>query len=64
MRQLNRIKNSIGRTKENSKVVVRADLAKMLVRCLVWCTNSSQPDLETLFRIAELLKVDVRIDLY
>ena len=25
-----------------------------------WCTNASQPDLETLFRIAELLNVDVR----
>ena len=25
-----------------------------------WCTNASQPDLETLFRIAELLDVDVR----
>ena len=25
-----------------------------------WCTNTSQPDLETLFRIAEVLNVDVR----
>ena len=25
-----------------------------------WCTNTSQPDLETLFRIAEVLSVDVR----
>ena len=25
-----------------------------------WCTNSNQPDLHTLVRIAELLKVDVR----
>lgn len=25
-----------------------------------WCTNTNQPDLHTLVRIAELLKVDVR----
>ena len=25
-----------------------------------WCTNTSQPDLETLFRIADVLNVDVR----
>lgn len=25
-----------------------------------WCTNASQPDLETLFRIVELLDVGVR----
>lgn len=30
MKQLNRIKISIGRTKENSKVVVRADWQKCL----------------------------------
>ena len=29
-----------------------------------WCTNTSQPDLETLFRIAEVLNVDVRELLY
>lgn len=26
-----------------------------------WCTNTSQPDLRTLFNIAELLDVDVKI---
>ncbi len=25
-----------------------------------WCTNSSQPSIETLLQIAELLKVDVK----
>lgn len=25
-----------------------------------WCTNTCQPDLKTLLRIAELIKVDVR----
>ena len=25
-----------------------------------WCTNTSQPDLKTLFEIAKLLKVDVK----
>lgn len=40
-------------------MAIRADWKNV---CSVsrWCTNSSQPDLETLFRIAEILKVDVR----
>ena len=25
-----------------------------------WCTNSSQPDLATILKIADLLKVDIR----
>jgi transcriptional regulator with XRE-family HTH domain len=25
-----------------------------------WCTNSSQPDLETLYKIADLLHLDIR----
>ena len=25
-----------------------------------WCTNSSQPDLATILKIAELLEVDIR----
>ena len=29
-----------------------------------WCTNNSQPDLETLFQIARLLNVDVRELIY
>ena len=45
MKQLNRLSEQVGR---NVTSVSR------------WCTNASQPDLETLFRIAELLDVDVR----
>ena len=43
---------------------MRTDSSKCLTDyvCSVsrWCTNNSQPDLETQFRIADILNVDVR----
>ena len=35
-------------------------LNRIKVVLVRWCTNTSQPDLETLFRIADVLNVDVR----
>ena len=52
MKQLNRIKIVLVEKNKTAKW-----LSEQVSR---WCTNASQPDLETLFRIAELLDVDVR----
>lgn len=44
--------------------VTSADLSKALGKNKVsvsrWCTNESQPSLETLFEIAQFLKVNVK----
>lgn len=59
MKQLNRIKIVLV---EKNKTARWLSLQVGKNACSVsrWCTNASQPDLETLFRIAELLNVDVR----
>ena len=59
MKQLNRIKIVLV---ENNKTARWLSQQGGKNACSVsrWCTNASQPDLETLFRIAELLNVDVR----
>ena len=59
MKQLNRIKIVLV---EKNKTARWLSQQVGMNACSVsrWCTNASQPDLETLFRIAELLNVDVR----
>ena len=59
MKQLNRIKVVLVEQNKTSKWLSE-QIGKNTCSVSRWCTNTSQPDLETLFRIAEVLNVDVR----
>ena len=59
MKQLNRIKIVLGEKNKTAKWLAE-QVGRKVTSVSRWCTNASQPDLETLFRIAELLDVDVR----
>ena len=63
MKQLNRIKIVLVEQKKTAKWLSE-QIGKNACSVSRWCTNTSQPDLETLFRIAEVLNVDVRELLY
>lgn len=63
MKQLNRIKIVLVEQNKTAKWLSE-QIGKNVCSVSRWCTNSSQPDLETLFRIAEILDVDVRKLLY
>ena len=59
MKQLNRIKIVLVEKNKAARWLSQ-QVGKNACSVSRWCTNASQPDLETLFRIAELLNVDVR----
>lgn len=59
MKQLNRIKIVLVEKNKTTRWLSQ-QVGKNACSVSRWCTNASQPDLETLFRIAELLNVDVR----
>ena len=59
MKQLNRIKIVLVEKNKTAKWLSEP-VGRNVTSVSRWCTNASQPDLETLFRIAELLDVDVR----
>ena len=59
MKQLNRIKIVLVEKNKTARWLSQ-QVGKNACSVSRWCTNASQPDLETLFRIAELLNVDVR----
>ena len=59
MKQLNRIKVVLVEQNRTAKWLSE-QIGKNTCSVSSWCTNTSQPDLETLFRIAEVLNVDVR----
>ena len=59
MKQINRLKVVLVEQNKTGKWLAET-LGKNEATVSRWCTNASQPDLETLFRIAELLDVDVR----
>ena len=63
MKQLNRIKIVLVEQNKTAKWLSK-QIGKNACSISRWCTNSSQPDLETLFRIAETLNVDVRELIY
>ena len=54
---LNRIKVMLGEKKRSNKWLVE-QLGKAPATVSKWCTNISQPTLETLLKIAELLEVN------
>ena len=59
MKQLNRIKVVLVEQNRTAKWLSE-QIGKNTCSVSRWCTNTSQPDLETLFRIADVLNVDVR----
>ena len=63
MKQLNRIKIVLVEQNKTAKWLSE-QIGKNVCSVSRWCTNSAQPDLDTLVRIAEILNVDVRELLY
>lgn len=59
MEDLNRLKIVLVEKKKTSKWLAE-ELGKNPSTVSKWCTNVSQPDLQTLNRIAELLDIDVK----
>ena len=57
--KLNRIKAVLAETGRTNKWLAE-QLGKDPVTVSKWCTNSSQPDLQTLTRISELLDINIR----
>ena len=55
--ELNRIKVMLGEKKRSNKWLAE-QLGKDPATVSKWCTNTSQPTLETLLKIAELLEVN------
>jgi transcriptional regulator with XRE-family HTH domain len=59
MENLNRIKGALvdaGKT----GVWLAGQLGKDPVTISKWCTNTTQPDLQTLAKISDLLNIDIR----
>ena len=59
MADLNRIKVVLAEKKKTSKWLAE-EIGKDVATVSKWCTNTSQPSLETLPLIANALQVDVR----
>ncbi len=58
MKDINRIKVVLVEKKRTSKWLA-GELGKDPATISKWCTNTSQPDLPTLTRVAQLLEVDI-----
>lgn len=58
-RPLNRIKVVLVENQKTSKWLA-GQLGVSAVTVSKWCTNTSQPDLACIVKIAELLQVDIR----
>lgn len=58
MKDLNRLKIVLVEKKKTSKWLAE-ELGKNPSTVSKWCTNVSQPDLQTLYKIATLLDIDV-----
>lgn len=56
---LNRLKIVLVEKKKTSKWLAE-QLGKDRATISKWCTNTTQPGLETLFKIAQILDVDVK----
>lgn len=59
MEDLNRLKIVLVEKKKTSKWLAE-ELGKNPSTVSKWCTNVSQPDLQTLYRIAILLNINIR----
>ena len=58
MKDINRIKVVLVEKKRTSKWLA-GELGKDPATISKWCTNSSQPDLQTLTKVAQLLDVEI-----
>lgn len=59
MEILNRIKGALADSGKTGIWLAR-QLKKDSVTVSKWCTNTTQPDLQTLAKIADLLEVDIK----
>ena len=59
MKDINRIKVVLVEKKRTNKWLAQ-QLGKDPATVSKWCTNTSQPGLETLFEIARVLEVDIK----
>lgn len=59
MEDINRLKIVLAEKKRTSRWLA-SELGVTPSTVSKWCTNSSQPDLSSLVRIAELLSVDIK----
>ena len=59
MGSINRLKAVLADTGKTNKWLAE-QLGKDPVTISKWCTNTTQPDLQTLSRISDLLNVDIR----
>lgn len=59
MENLNRIKGALADAGKTG-VWLASQLGKDPVMVSKWCTNTTQPDLQTLAKISELLKINIR----
>lgn len=58
-RDINRLKVVLAEKKRTNKWLAEA-MGKDPATVSKWCTNTSQPGLETLLEIADILKVDIK----
>ena len=59
MKDLNRLKVVLAEKKKTNKWLAE-QLGKNVTTVSKWCTNTSQPDLQTLDKISELLECEKR----
>ena len=59
MENLNRLKAVLADSGKTNKWLAE-QLGKDPVAISKWCTNTTQPDLQTLAKISELLKINIR----
>ena len=59
MEKLNRIKGALADAGKTN-IWLAEQIGRDPVTVSKWCTNTSQPDLQTLAKISDLLNVDIR----
>lgn len=59
MEKLNRIKGALADAGKTN-IWLATQIGRDPVTVSKWCTNTSQPDLQTLAKISDLLNVDIR----
>ena len=59
MENLNRIRGALADAGKTG-VCLAGQLGKDPVTVSKWCTNTTQPDLQTLAKISEMPKIDIR----
>ena len=52
--------HQIPQPEDDRRQIIAEQLGKDPVTISKWCTNTTQPDLQTLSRISDLLNIDIR----